>query len=136
MIDRKFLTAGHAIFTVSNPAGQHFTYKVAPPRQQRNPQQPVYFVNVLTGPDNQSDYSPLGLINHRGEVFHTKTSKIGEDALSFKVAKWALELIWKYSDLPAGYKIQHEGRCGKCGRPLTDPVSIETGLGPICAGRE
>jgi len=27
------------------------------------------------------------------------------------------------------------GRCCSCGRDLTDPVSIEAGIGPICAGR-
>jgi hypothetical protein len=25
-------------------------------------------------------------------------------------------------------------RCRKCGRPLTDPVSIALGLGPVCRG--
>lgn len=27
------------------------------------------------------------------------------------------------------------GRCGICGRELTDPASIAAGIGPICAGR-
>lgn len=27
------------------------------------------------------------------------------------------------------------GRCSCCGRPLTNPVSIEIGLGPICLGK-
>jgi hypothetical protein len=27
------------------------------------------------------------------------------------------------------------GSCSCCGRELTDPVSIEAGIGPICAGR-
>lgn len=25
-------------------------------------------------------------------------------------------------------------RCSRCGRPLTDPVSIARGMGPVCAG--
>ena len=29
-------------------------------------------------------------------------------------------------------EIWHEGKCGKCGRPLTVPSSIENGLGPSC----
>lgn len=28
--------------------------------------------------------------------------------------------------------LYHQGACFKCGRPLTDALSIETGLGPIC----
>ncbi len=27
------------------------------------------------------------------------------------------------------------GRCGVCHRKLTDPVSIEAGIGPICRGK-
>lgn len=37
---------------------------------------------------------------------------------------------------PRGEAVKHgkvTGRCSCCGRPLTDPVSIEMGIGPICA---
>ena len=27
------------------------------------------------------------------------------------------------------------GKCERCGRPLTDPVSVAIGMGPICAGK-
>lgn len=35
----------------------------------------------------------------------------------------------------AGLEIFEEDRCGACGRQLTDPVSIERGIGPECYGR-
>lgn len=31
------------------------------------------------------------------------------------------------------FEVSEEERCGKCGLPLTDPVSIARGLGPTCA---
>jgi hypothetical protein len=34
--------------------------------------------------------------------------------------------------LPECIEIWHEGKCGKCGRQLTVPSSIETGIGPEC----
>jgi len=37
---------------------------------------------------------------------------------------------------PRGEAVQHgkvTGRCSCCGRELTDPVSIEMGIGPVCA---
>lgn len=34
------------------------------------------------------------------------------------------------------YELLHEGRCLCCNRKLTDPISIQTGIGPVCAGRE
>lgn len=30
---------------------------------------------------------------------------------------------------------KHTGVCGKCGRTLTDPESIDAGIGPVCAGK-
>ena len=36
----------------------------------------------------------------------------------------------------AGFDVHHEGKCGKCGRPLTVPESVKTGLGPICSGKK
>lgn len=36
--------------------------------------------------------------------------------------------------LPDIQKIWHQGCCSACGRKLTDPESIERGLGPVCSG--
>jgi hypothetical protein len=33
------------------------------------------------------------------------------------------------------YDIQEESYCGKCGKTLTDPASIERGIGPECFGK-
>lgn len=35
----------------------------------------------------------------------------------------------------ATYFGRHSGTCSCCGRTLTDPASIEAGIGPICAGK-
>jgi hypothetical protein len=32
----------------------------------------------------------------------------------------------------SGWDVKHCGYCGKCGRVLTEPESLESGLGPIC----
>ena len=141
MISTKFLLAGRAIFTVSNDKGEHYTFCVAAPRKQQDEQNPCFFVSALTGPDNQHDYTYLGLLNGKsGNVVITAKSawkpENGVDQKIVKVARWAIRLVWEQKEVPAGYKIQHSGRCSACGRELTDPVSIETGLGPICAGRQ
>jgi hypothetical protein len=31
------------------------------------------------------------------------------------------------------FEVWHEGKCGKCGRALTVPSSILTGIGPECS---
>jgi len=39
--------------------------------------------------------------------------------------------------LPAGVeRVQEASRCGRCFRTLTDPVSIDRGIGPECFGRD
>lgn len=37
------------------------------------------------------------------------------------------------SNFSMNVTIMHVGKCGKCGKKLTDPSSILTGLGPVCA---
>lgn len=34
------------------------------------------------------------------------------------------------------FKLEEAERCGKCGKELTDPVSIERGIGPTCYGSD
>jgi hypothetical protein len=134
-ITKAFLTAGRAIFTVANPTGTHYTFRVIEP-QDFNEDKPMWFVGLLTGPGNTSDYSYLGLLVEDGRILHTRGSKVSKDAQSFKVAQWAIGKVWRGEDLPEGYSILHSGRCGRCGRDLTTPESLASGLGPICAGRE
>jgi hypothetical protein len=39
----------------------------------------------------------------------------------------------KTNKLPEFVEVWHEGKCGKCGRALTVPSSILTGIGPECS---
>ena len=136
MIGRKFLTAGEAILTASSEKTlSHYTFKVCRPDDFK-PESPVWFVSMLTGPNNTEDYTYLGLLNAQGHVIVTKKSAWQETEQCFKVARWVIRQIWDEKPLPEGYKVNHMGRCSACGRPLTHPESLKTGLGPICAGRE
>ncbi len=134
MITKDFLTAGHAIFTVSNPLGEYFTYRVSAPNDQ-NELHPIWFVSVLTGPNNTEDYTYLGLLRDNGNVHTTAKSKFAKDSKPVKVAQWAIRQVWEGKSLPSGYDVKHIGKCGRCGRPLTTPESIDSGIGPVCAGR-
>ena len=142
MVSKQFLTAGNAIFTVklSPEAAKaqnrtHFTFKI---RQKVNDDNTVvFFVSVLTGPDNTSDYTYLGILNVlMGQVRTTKKSCWNPETYGFKLLNRVLARIWTDDSkaiTDAGFEVYHEGRCGRCGRPLTVPQSIETGIGPDCA---
>lgn len=132
-VGREFITAGKAIFTVDNGRGKHHTFRVTH-KPGSAEWAPAWFVSLLTWPDNTSDYTYLGLLDaETGAVRLTAKSKYRDDTEAVRVIRWALRLLWTGADLPVGYSIHHAGRCGRCGRMLTTPESVERGIGPECA---
>jgi hypothetical protein len=125
---RVFITAGKAFFTIrSEKTGARFTYRVSKADNGN-----MWFVSVLTGHNNESDYTYIGCINVAGVFVHTKDSKVAPDAPSFKAFEWFWQRVENPPDVVS---IFHEGRCGRCGRKLTVPESIESGFGPECNQR-
>lgn len=126
---REFALGGNAVVTLqSEKTGARFTYKIRAAQDGA-----VSFVSVLTGQDNESDYSYLGII--KGATFaRTGKSRIGADAPSVLAMDWAWKAL-SAGRLPAQLAIFHEGRCGRCNRLLTVPESIESGFGPECSRR-
>ena len=69
----------------------------------------------------------------RAGLAGAKVSKIGEDADSAKAWRW-FDANLQAGRVPEQLEVWHEGRCGRCGRALTVPESIERGIGPECVG--
>ena len=141
MITKNFVTAGNSIFTLEIPgdwAAQHgcrphYTFRV----RKKDGQRPVFFVSILSGPDNTKDYQYVGILVD-GRVKTTAKSRLHQTSTPVRLLNWSLQLVWEGDTSPieqAGFRLHHEGRCGRCGRRLTVPESIETGLGPECAGK-
>lgn len=124
----RYALAGRATVTiVSAKSGQRFTYEIRKREIREN--QFVHFVSVLNGPDNNSHYLYIGMIGERGFSL-TPKSKVSKDAPSFIAFDW-ISKNWESDRM----EVWHEGSCGVCGRKLTVPESIATGIGPVCAGR-
>jgi hypothetical protein len=131
--DVRFFSGGNAVFTVHNAQGTHYTYKIRKPRAFADRPNPPYFVKLLTGPSNESDYTYLGIfIPQHNEIRLTAKSKYTVDSIPVKVVQWAIKRVADNKSLPDGYAIQHEGRCCRCRRVLTTPESIDRGIGPEC----
>ena len=131
----KYLLAGKALFTIKNQdTGNRFTFKVK--KKEADNGRNLYFVNLLTGPDNDSDYNYLGTIffdsDGKGDFRFTGKSVHMKNTQSYKAFKWLFDMLQAGKELPDKVEFYHEGRCGKCGRTLTVPESIESGYGPEC----
>ena len=118
-----YILGGKSYVTFQNPqTGNRFTYKVV-----KHKVDDIYFVHVLT---NTDVYMFLGTI--KNFVFrYSPKSKIAKDAKSLIVFDYVFHHLGM-GTLNNTIEIFHDGRCGKCGRQLTDPISVETGLGPYC----
>jgi Family of unknown function (DUF6011) len=129
-----FMLAGNAHMTfVSKRTGARFTYRIQQGKTRAgDTRMPPHFVSVLTGPDA---YQYLGCIFQSRTYAHGGAkSSISKDATS------SVAFGWVFSKLAGGrhheeLEVWHEGRCGRCGRALTVPESIASGLGPECARR-
>ena len=118
----KFILAGNSTVTFLNTKTQkRFTYRIK--LKENGP----HFVKVLTNPDV---YQFIGSTFNQN-FKHSQKSKIGDDAQSVKVFQYVFNKL-KEGTLDPCIEIWHEGRCGRCNRPLTVPESIETGIGPEC----
>ena len=124
---KNFVGAGKATLTLQSAAtNAHYTYRVVK-KDEKPP-----FVFLLTGGDQ--DFTYLGMIGRNGFCL-TNKSRLTDAAPSVKAFKYFYNNVIVAGKIPAQLKVMHEGKCGCCGRPLTHPESIDTGLGPICAAR-
>lgn len=158
---REFIFAGNATFTlVSLKTGVRFTYKLQAKKEdlaqlaeQEDLRQHAaehgtvlefrptfsasdvtYFLNLLRGADNTTDYAYMGVVRKPGRFFWTAASgKVSRQAPSYKALLWMLDALTCQRDvLGSSLEVWHEGRCAKCGRKLTVPESIASGFGPEC----
>lgn len=133
-----FMLAGKALLTLSNTAtGSHHTYKLQAPGKtaEERDSAPILFVSVLTGPENTSHYTYIGiLIRQSGQFRTTAKTRLPSGDKRVLGFEWLARNAARTDAFPS-VEVRHHNHCGKCGRVLTVPTSIDTGLGPICDGR-
>lgn len=127
-----YMMSGRATFTIESVITQRrFTYRI-----ERKPKELVWFIATLTGPDNRFDFSYLGcFVGENQKYVADRKFRIGRDAPSRKAFEWLVRCIDRDEPIEGLCTIWHEGKCGRCGRALTSPGSIRTGLGPTCKAK-
>lgn len=131
-----YMRSGNAKVTIrSLKTGTRYTYKITAPYKngKRQFDEAVRFVKLLTGSDEWAyigawyDGSPWLAAGAKGNAAHP----------AFKALNWVIgktvQCANNSAPLPEEVEVWHEGTCGRCGRSLTDPASIERGIGPECA---
>ena len=118
-----FVHGGNAVFTiVSAKTRKRFTFKARRPKGKD-----LSFVSLMDGPDNVNSYRLVGIIR-AGKFFLIKREWAHRDAFSHKAIVWFMQFPESNA-----VDVYHSGTCGRCGRRLTVPESIESGIGPECA---
>jgi len=126
-------------YTITHGA-EHRTYKIYTnaPDASFAPGQRI--VALLTGADNETDYTGFGFVlANEIKVWKSKQGTADKPSFFDKSARM-LEAFGKSDDWTnpyvfKGLTLQLEKRCSKCNRKLTNPASLETGIGPECAKR-
>ena len=124
---RKFIMAGNSTFTIKNDkTGKHYTFTVQKLADKKNERKrPIHFVQVLNG--GKKCY--IGTIFSYAKFVFGQKSSFAKNSIQTKAFDW---IFRNAEQLPEGVHIYHEGSCGRCGRELTNPESIEAGFGPDC----
>ena len=146
---REFIFAGQAVFSLrSTKTGIRMTYKVTAKKADIKEKARreaagesveegfvTFFVNLLRGPDNTTDFAYLGVLREPGRFFTTERSQVGRHATAWKALVWFLDEMKGERAVLGGHPLEfwHAGRCGCCGRLLTVPESVARGIGPECA---
>lgn len=146
---KRYLTAGRSTLTLKSLAsGTHYTYRVyaAADRATGIPSTSRFFVSLLTGTENDNDrhYRYLGMLfadSGQPLVFRLTEKSLytgstpGREPGSLAGFRWLVKCVNEGYDISNSAEVYHAGKCGACGRTLTTPQSIESGLGPVCASK-
>lgn len=125
----RFMFAGNATFTLrSAKTGARFTYRL-----RRKDETTPFFASVLAGQNNETDYDYIGFVSQDDRARLIAGAKGKPGAPSFRALAWALAQLSARSQIPPLLEVYHEGRCCACGRKLTTPESVLSGIGPECA---
>ncbi len=138
-------------YTVQRPDGSHYTVKVW--TALKGDLAGKRLISLLVGPNNVEDYKAVAFWNDDrrvANVWKRFASDVDKRACPLDGFHWSTELNVTEKRIACfvglvlrdsspweeqGFRYLLEGRCLKCNRPLTTPESIETGIGPVCAGK-
>lgn len=126
-----YCMGGNGILTLQNPNTLvHHMYMFRKPLNSDVYPEDVRFVYAVH--DKQKLFY-VGMLE-RGEFRLTRASRFGDHTDIVRGARYIVRMMTDESCLTK-MDLYHEGVCAVCGRALTNPKSIESGIGPKCRKR-
>lgn len=125
----KYITGGRGVVTLSSSSGVHHTYSFTTPSFAKEGEDTL-FVSTLV--DNNT-WVYVGMYKNKSFRL-TQKSAYPITSPIVKGVCFILKLMLKPGFYDERMHLFHEGICSRCGRPLTNPDSIELGIGPVCRG--
>lgn len=122
-----YMTGGHAVATLKSCTGKHYTYRFQAP-DGRKPGDDVLFIYVLI---DGSLWNYVGMYRNR-DFKLTQKSRYDRTSPIVRGVCFILKMMLLSGFTDDRVELYHEGVCSRCGRPLTNPESIEIGIGPKC----
>lgn len=124
---RSFLLGGNCRCMIGNQkTGNCFSYHIKQGSKR------LYFVNVETPAGRVYAGYIQDMSNKEGHRYMYVKGTNGAMSESLMPIQALLYVLNRADCLPAGVYVEHYGKCGVCGRKLTDPESMERGIGPNC----
>lgn len=135
VMDRPAVKLFNGRYTVTSATGEHRTFWVRTQPADAEFAAGRRVAYLLTGSQNDdlASYTAFGFVGEDGiQVFRSKEAN-GRRWAQYADLLWTLALDGAFSPwTEKGFRIQQEGQCCRCNRPLTTPRSIAMGIGPIC----
>jgi len=118
----------------SRVTGEHRTFRIHTQPKDAEFASGQRILGLLTGSDNDHDYTGFAFVADEGIRVWTSKAKQGEIWGKYAEMLWSLSLDAGLSPWAKNYEFMLDGRCLVCNRHLTNPESVKTGIGPVCAG--
>ena len=120
-------------FTLHNrDRGTHLTFKARRPKGW-TVESPV-LIDLMVGKDNDADFGFIGSVSTNGFYKPSEKSKVDADrkAVADRTLVWLLTKLYHGVELPEALEIKGASKCCRCSRKLTNPDSVDDGMGPVC----
>jgi len=129
----KFIAAGNAEFVIEDTRNGYVReYKVKKHKYFDDGNRKWNVLLLQRDSSGESGYAYLGYIEKGMFTHHALYSVYAEESEPFTFFDSCFLGVTRGRGLAWYQNFYHLGRCGHCGRKLTDPISIKRGLGPKC----